>query len=42
MILYGLMMVIVMIYKPEGFWGISKRAKNTWRRAIGGEKHENA
>ncbi|WHH61477.1 branched-chain amino acid ABC transporter permease [Petroclostridium sp. X23] len=42
MILYGLMMIIVMIYKPEGFWGISKRAKNTWLRATGGRVDENA
>ncbi len=42
MILYGLMMVIMMIYKPEGFWGGNKRVKNFWLKALGGEKYENA
>lgn len=42
MILYGLMMVILMIYKPEGFWGISKRIKNTWYKAMRGKSYENS
>jgi len=42
MILYGLMMVIMMIYKPEGFWGAGKRVKNIWRQALGGKKYEGA
>lgn len=51
MILYGLMMVAVMIFKPEGFWGISRRRRNTWLKPSdqvpavpekGGRTHENA
>lgn len=38
MILYGLMMVVVMIFKPEGFWGLSKRLRNVWlKKPAGGE-----
>lgn len=42
MLLYGLMMIIMMIYKPEGFWGGSKRKKNSWLKALRGEKYDNA
>lgn len=42
MLLYGLMMVIMMIYKPGGFWGSNKRVKNFWCKAVGGKEYENA
>ncbi len=42
MILYGLMMVAVMIFKPEGFWGLSKRHRNIWLKKSGGKSNENA
>lgn len=38
MILYGLMMVVMMIYKPEGFWAAGRRQKNSWLTALGGKK----
>lgn len=38
MLLYGLMMIVMMIYKPEGFWGGNKRVKNSWLKALRGEK----
>jgi branched-chain amino acid transport system permease protein len=34
MLLYGLMMIVMMIYKPEGFWGAHKRTKNSWQRGL--------
>lgn len=44
MILYGALMVFMMIYRPEGFWGISHRRKNIYKLQmrggkIGTEKH---
>lgn len=35
MILYGLAMVVMMIFRPEGFWGASKREFNIYRRFAG-------
>lgn len=37
MILYGLAMVMMMIFRPEGFWGASKREFNVYRRLAGRE-----
>ncbi len=37
MVLYGLMMVTIIIFKPEGFWGAQYRVKNYWLRGVGGE-----
>lgn len=37
MVLYGLMMVTIIIFKPEGFWGSRYRVKNYWLRSMGGE-----
>lgn len=42
MLLYGLILIIMMIYKPEGFWGGSKRVKNIWLKAKGGYKYDHA
>jgi len=28
MLLYGALMVIMMIYKPDGFWGAKHRVRN--------------
>jgi len=42
MLLYGLILIVMMIYRPEGFWGGSKRVKNIWLRAKGGYKHDHA
>jgi branched-chain amino acid transport system permease protein len=35
MVLYGAMMIAVMIFKPEGFWGGSHRTTNSWRQNAG-------
>lgn len=40
MIFYGLAMVIMMIFRPEGFWGASRREFNVYRR-LAGRKIEN-
>ena len=37
MVLYGLMMVVIIIFKPEGFWGSRYRVKNYWLRSLGGD-----
>lgn len=40
MILYGAAMVIMMIFRPNGIWGIDKRLKNEYRiKAMRGVKH---
>lgn len=39
MLLYGLMMVAMMIYKPEGFWGFQHRLRNYWLYAAKGRDH---
>lgn len=37
MILYGLAMVLMMIFRPEGFFGASKREFNVYKRLAGGK-----
>lgn len=40
MILYGAAMVIMMIFRPNGIWGIDKRLRNEYRiKAMRGVKH---
>lgn len=36
MLIFGALMVIMMIFKPEGFWGVSKRVKNIYKIKAGG------
>lgn len=40
MLIFGALMVIMMIYKPEGFWGVSRRVKNIYKIEAGGESRE--
>ena len=40
MLLYGMMMVAMMIYKPEGFWGFQHRVRNVWKHVA--EERKNA
>lgn len=40
MLIFGALMVIMMIYKPEGFWGVSKRVKNIYKIKAGGDRDE--
>jgi branched-chain amino acid transport system permease protein len=42
MVLYGLLMIVVMIFKPEGFWSGRYRVKNYWLRAIGEKNYGNS
>ncbi len=37
MILYGLAMVLMMIFRPGGFWGASEREFNVYKRLAGGK-----
>ncbi|WWV69928.1 leucine/isoleucine/valine transporter permease subunit [Sporomusa ovata DSM 2662] len=39
MLIFGALMVFMMIYKPEGFWGASKRRKNIYKINAGGTDH---
>lgn len=36
MLLFGALMVIMMIYKPQGFWGANKRIRNAYKIQIRG------
>ena len=40
MLIFGALMVLMMIYKPEGFWGVSKRVKNIYKLKAGGKRNE--
>ncbi|MCD8084054.1 MAG: branched-chain amino acid ABC transporter permease [Clostridiales bacterium] len=40
MLIFGAVMVIMMIYKPEGFWGASKRVKNIYKIDAERRTHE--
>ena len=40
MVFFGALMVIMMIYRPEGFWGISRRVKNIYKIKAGGTQNE--
>ena len=40
MIFFGALMIIMMIFKPEGFWGVSKRVKNIYKIKAGGAQNE--
>ena len=40
MLIFGALMVIMMIFKPEGFWGVSKRVKNIYKIKAGGGRRE--
>ncbi len=40
MLLFGALMVLMMIFKPEGFWGVSKRVKNIYKLKAGRRHHE--
>ncbi len=40
MLIFGALMVVMMIYKPEGFWGVSRRVKNIYKIKAGGKKSE--
>lgn len=40
MLIFGALMVFMMIYKPEGFWGVSRRRRNIYKINAGGEKRE--
>ena len=40
MLIFGALMVIMMIFKPEGFWGVSKRVKNIYKIKAGGGRNE--
>ncbi|MCL5045462.1 MAG: branched-chain amino acid ABC transporter permease [Actinobacteria bacterium] len=37
MILYGVLMVVMMIYKPTGFWGADKRVRNAIKQVVRGD-----
>ena len=37
MVLYGLLMVLMMIYRPQGFWGMQRRLKNAYKYSVGGK-----
>lgn len=39
MVLYGLLMVLMMIYRPQGFWGMQRRLKNAYKYSVGGKDH---
>lgn len=40
MVIYGLAMVIMMIFRPEGLWGRNKRVKNEYKiKAMRGKKN---
>lgn len=36
LVLYGVLMVLMMIFRPDGFWGMSKRKKNEYKLTMGG------
>jgi branched-chain amino acid transport system permease protein len=36
MVLFGALMVLIMIYKPQGFWGANKRVRNAYKIQIRG------
>ena len=38
-VLYGLLMVLMMIYRPQGFWGMQRRLKNAYKYSVGGKDH---
>ena len=40
MLIFGALMVAMMIFKPEGFWGVSKRVKNIYKIKAGGASRE--
>ncbi len=39
MLIFGALMVFMMIFRPEGFWGASKRVKNIYKIKAGGGKN---
>ncbi|HHW93108.1 MAG TPA: branched-chain amino acid ABC transporter permease [Clostridiaceae bacterium] len=34
MVLYGLLMIVMMIFRPDGFWGMRYRVKNAYKKTI--------
>lgn len=38
MLIFGALMVFMMIFKPEGFWGVSHRVKNIYKLKAGGKR----
>jgi len=40
MLLYGALMVFMMIYRPQGFWGANKRVRNSYKIGIRGVSNE--
>jgi branched-chain amino acid transport system permease protein len=34
MVIYGLAMVVVMIFRPHGIWGMDRRRKNAYLRNL--------
>ena len=39
LVLYGLLMILMMIFRPDGFWGMSRRVKNAYKKTIGGNAY---
>ncbi len=39
LVLYGLLMILMMIFRPQGFWGMGHRLKNAYKKTIGGTSH---
>lgn len=39
MLIYGLVMVVMMIFRPEGFWGAGKRTRNSYQIIAGGKNY---
>jgi len=39
MLIYGLIMVVMMIFRPSGFWGANKRVLNIYKKNAGGSTH---
>lgn len=39
MLIFGALMVVMMIYRPQGFWGAGKRVRNIYKIKAGGGKH---
>ena len=40
MLIFGGLMIVMMIFKPEGFWGVSHRVKNIYKIKAGGADRE--
>lgn len=40
MVLYGLLMIVMMIFRPDGFWGMRYRIRNAYKKTVKGRAHD--